>query len=966
MLGIVTSVLVRDHPACKTGSQVLGSIGRYVSLTGRDHVLPSERSCTLVLRLNSPFLSLIDSNRVLQIIMSDGSYDEWLIQDIDYDSDPRKVVITGRDLIYRLMLLGTIEEKNVVSGLPNYRFEAFDKTPEFIAQTYMVDKAVAAGENWLDIGDIDFTDPINFVIDGMTPLAVGVALTEFPGIQGEMRLRRNGTTNYLLDIVEEINGSLAAVDVRTRVALRHMKKNVNGQQHFTGLQVFGSSRDDGIPYTLGSAVLRVAAKNVGGSNRLQIEDPEYPGKPVILRNAMYNGVGLYRFGKSTDAVLDTYESTQEVRVLDSGVYTVGDEFFLRENATGTKRYDLLPRYQTGISIGSYWPANITGLAGNVATIDLPWSGSADPLNTDDAWNGWVAEAWDFRNTNIVTSLGWNQADRIFTFSALPSGIASGDLLLVTNVAVTGSKPWTPGQFPPLRVDAVDASNSRVTVSAMFDPTFTNWPTPTTFVFVNVSLWIRGAETRISDCSHNASSTSGTVTLTSTTGFATGKLLTTYRIVAAPYLTKLIDPAAVTQYGGVPMLGRIDVASSGAPTVGPSNRYMRLWPGTFGPPTGYTFGAFVKTVGARESDPDYVERGPYSARIYPKAGSKTQTAAFNAGTDTATLDNVDDLFPGDVLRYGQGTGNQEDLTILSINPTTKQVQHTANAAFTHTVPAPLVIEPGTIGHNPGGGTQVAMILPDTFMDTVTGDDIVCVLMRVRQEGGNGQQELEMDGVGADPPVVDTQGGWVTMVKVLQPAQQSLLTPKLLIRFVDGVIPVGYRVYMAWCAIVQVPFELDDADVFEFSGENRCLQAGLQKLSECAAPPGPWVLKLLDLARADSARWGTRELLVGRYLRVTHETLGVSLVTKRCRAVSFDYKRPQGTEVELALPSDDTLLTRSLSRATAGVVGVNIEVTSDGVTVSPSARVVQTPINFSPPVGSVPTPIVTTNNDLVLVP
>lgn len=242
-------------------------------------------------------------------------------------------------------------------------------------------------------------------------------------VGGELRVRRNGDTDYRIDVLDEIGSDLPVLHVRTAKNLLSNQRTFEGAQSFNRItpraQVDGADRQIGYAYFKATAI-------DGVTKRVTFEDPRGPGYPKIIRyddqlNGKYAAIRGVTF--VSVEIVDTLVATQELEFASVAAFTVGDliEFRTASGATAP-RLTYLDNPAAQARDGAGHP----GVFGKV--LDAPNRSGAvnyaangdgsivsNPLNPPDGWTLRGTPAISYDTTN--TQYGGSSLSAVFTSSA---------------------------------------------------------------------------------------------------------------------------------------------------------------------------------------------------------------------------------------------------------------------------------------------------------------------------------------------------------------------------------------------------------------------------------------------------------------------------------------------------------------------------------------------------------------------
>jgi hypothetical protein len=339
---------IRDNPRCVSGSLQLGIDQHPISLleVERD---TDEDALTFELASDSPLLTLVRERRVASVHYAGNpatDFDEWrIIQPARQRKGPgRRWEVVCAPMVWDLALPGVLvdptlfgEQRQVIRFAGATVEEAYD---EFVAP-FLIDK----GYTWIGKGLIVPTTPLT---DARASFATPLEFLRFcagavstPEITYIVRLRRNGVTNYLVDIVERgtdaAGDPLPIADVRYGKNLIDARIESDGREVATDLEAKGTE----IPitggfYTIARTGFKITAKS---TDVLTVADPDPDGGPMIREDDQLVGRYLQPTSAAVPPKLITdSDATAQTLTMASGAgasFAVNDIVELRADTSGT-------------------------------------------------------------------------------------------------------------------------------------------------------------------------------------------------------------------------------------------------------------------------------------------------------------------------------------------------------------------------------------------------------------------------------------------------------------------------------------------------------------------------------------------------------------------------------------------------------------------------------------------------------
>jgi hypothetical protein len=359
------------------------------------------------------FLSSLAARSIVTVVWDDGSFDEWRVSLID---DSRglngPITVTANAL---LLDLAEGADSSTGKGLVSTTalcLRTFDFTATSITATQAWDTYVIPNcPSWVSRGTIDPTALIaQLTWSRLTPLALAQQIRDQlrkSNISCELRLRRNGTTDYKLDLVTQIGSTATVPLLLPRSNLQSLKRRIDASQQSTRLFVTGESDPSGSPGIPGRS--RWVVTNVDGVNKkLTLADPSGGAGPIGMTDQWKLAYVLRVKTGRTFQIQAADATAQTVTLLDVSTFATNEliEFRLTEPGTNTRTITS-PSPRFAIS--------------NVATNDLTLSGN--PITVNGQLVDWYAKVWTLSSGGTV--VGTPQRISITTAATDVIRVASG-------------------------------------------------------------------------------------------------------------------------------------------------------------------------------------------------------------------------------------------------------------------------------------------------------------------------------------------------------------------------------------------------------------------------------------------------------------------------------------------------------------------------------------------------------------
>lgn len=302
------------------------------ALTAEDAFsVSAENQLTLTLPLGSSAHASLAARRVLRTVFADDSFNEWRILSRTQERSERGLVARVEAGDPLLALGDLIIARTEGDGTHLYQWPNEGRTASEYLSTVILPALTAEGYTWVAAGTIDPTEPVPLVFDYTTPLAALRYLAQQTGC--ELRLRRNGTTQYLVDIVTRVGSTAAIRYVRQGRDLLRLLREERVDAMATRVVPKGAD-EGGIRATMAEAEWRVATVfDILVTHYVVLEDP-LGGDGPVLEDDQLNGYYLLKPGGTLQQITDTTAATQRLDMADVTGISVGDLVKIRKGSTG--------------------------------------------------------------------------------------------------------------------------------------------------------------------------------------------------------------------------------------------------------------------------------------------------------------------------------------------------------------------------------------------------------------------------------------------------------------------------------------------------------------------------------------------------------------------------------------------------------------------------------------------------------
>ena len=989
---------ILDAPTCAGGEIVARAtdcLARRALFT-----ITGEDSFSVELPLTSTAANYVTSRYVVRAQFADdpSNFNEWRFLDDDAAvvHGGGKITATAYDLVNDLAAPGPIRDLNAVTGIPNFAYSV-EATPTELIDTYILPRLVEKGYTWIARGTVDPTDSRLWEWNTLNPLELLRLISSVTST--EYRLRRNGTSGYLIDLVAAVNSALPSVEVRPGVNLREFRRSRKGANHYTAMEGFGSAGGDGKPATTARALWRVSAVTAasvagmetwgadvwgadvwgagtwgaGGTSvpaSVTLADPSGVGPgPIIEDDQFVEDVGndlpptyLYRYNQGgIHEITSTTAATQKVEIASIDTYAVGDLVELR-SGPGAAGY--VNEVSDGWGTNLWAGKRVTNVdAGNLRlTVDDPWSDVA-MVPLDDRYRGWTVRPY-FRAASSSMSANvaaTNPLHRQCTVGST-TGFLVGDLVYHSNNNPSGAPNWTLMTQATYEVVSVD-SPTLVTVKYRRKTGAVPALTNTRFL----SAWRPRTDRACTACVSSA----GTIDVDDVTSIVVGDIVELTRKYDAPVMTELPSPSGILAHGV--RVGRFDRDTLGETNLlAAYNPFFRDWTaGANALPDSWYGSASIanaaRTFGLQNADAAYRRSSTFSVRIATRANAQINTGCAASGTSillSAGAGSGTRFEVGESARLSAGVGNEETVVLTSVSADgltigfapCANIHNAAELVQSVTTPASPTIVGASL-------SMPSLVSTPIDIPSLTGLDTygvrVAVYLKGFVSGDTATVKLtltnhpELGGttaaasIVADPDTNATADAWN---EIFIPLTQQIPGGRATVEVgasTTGTYPQDKAVYVDVVGLFQTSY--DPGVVPEWSYATELHQATNAKLALVSqGAPASYDVGMVDLYGQDFRTWPHLQLIPGVTARVTEPAAGVTGVPPRITSVAVDYDRPGDTRVEMG--TKHQRLTELLAHARVSVPVVRIN--TDG-TISATTNVSQQGFTL-PTTGTTPAP------------
>ena len=285
------------------------------------------------------------------------AFDEWRITDIEDESGSPFIGV--RCLPIALDLARALYVSYDGTGAPVTAFDAVQIDAEGMVDGPIRDALDAANLPYIVKGTIEPTGTFDVSTDWDSAQGLALAAIERGG--GELQVRRNGATDYKIDILNEIGSTAPVVTARTARNLLTTKRTRSGS--LGGTRVVARGRDDSTSRTIGYAYWEVVSVDTASTpEQVVIRDPRGAGFPSpVPFTGMLNGAYVSRLVPTYAGhlILGSYEDSVAgqavIEVTDASTFTAGDrvEFLGTDAVDGERLWGLTDPAQVATYGGVY-------------------------------------------------------------------------------------------------------------------------------------------------------------------------------------------------------------------------------------------------------------------------------------------------------------------------------------------------------------------------------------------------------------------------------------------------------------------------------------------------------------------------------------------------------------------------------------------------------------------------------------
>jgi hypothetical protein len=422
-----------DEVECNSGV-VLARIPPIVAASQR-LALDEQYELTLIAPRGDAWLSNVLIRRVIRAETDFGETFEWRVSEAqDGRANGQPVVeIIAEPISVELRDAGFIKDE-VSGGITYMNLGGVNMTTAQYIDTFVLPTLTDAGISWIARGTIDSTERFDMSWDRATPLELIDGLATRLG--HEWQLRRNGTTNYLVDIVAQINSSASSVLVAERRNILRIQRERRREGAATvivpaGVKPDGSQELAGIGQAAWHVTNIATGTPTAGVDTLTLADRGGGDGPIAVDD-QFNDNWLLAADGTLHQITDCTATDDTVVISSTAtVFATGHDVEIRKDSAGTYLVELPSATGTsaiGRIVGTFEIANQRG--------ERNW-----------ARNPWVS-SWNSIAGSVAGRVDGAHAPNATAVAvrALPPGLvfASGDFIYWIAEPVGGSDKITAG------------------------------------------------------------------------------------------------------------------------------------------------------------------------------------------------------------------------------------------------------------------------------------------------------------------------------------------------------------------------------------------------------------------------------------------------------------------------------------------------------------------------------------------
>lgn len=334
----MTTVELWTDLACNSGAPV----GELIVVAGQ-YSDQLDNTDAISLTIQHDARVAVELRYVLRVTDGGGVVREYRIQARGRTLANGQRTVKGISVLADLAASGLV--RTVTGGATTYDIGGRYTPTEFV-DTFVLANLSADGLSWLARGTIDFTayETITAPNTGWTRLEWLRQIANKTG--GELRLRRNGSTSYLIDLVTQVGSAAAAVPIALGKNLLALQEDIDDGELATAITVQGSTETGATaPASIGENAW-VLGTIPGSGYWIPLTDPGGGAGPVAFASQFGTAAGsqaayLLRSDGGTTQITDSRITPDNaVLVAAATGLTAGHHVQLVADASATRLTEL--------------------------------------------------------------------------------------------------------------------------------------------------------------------------------------------------------------------------------------------------------------------------------------------------------------------------------------------------------------------------------------------------------------------------------------------------------------------------------------------------------------------------------------------------------------------------------------------------------------------------------------------------
>lgn len=401
-------------------------------------------------------VSTLVHGRVVRVCWSDAALDtEWRISEIVDQSgvgDQSQLAVICQSILLDLARAPFVEWD--AEGHATFAFSAVQLTPAEWIDTYVLPACVEAGMTWIARGTMDYTTEFDLDGEYVTALEILRAIQQAGRAPGELALRRNGATDYKIDLLVARGASATTVRVQTRKNLLAHQRTRRYQD--IGTKIIPRGNQDAVVRDMSHALWRV--QTVVDGTHVDLEDPNGGADPIAFDDQV-NGMYVAPIASSfaSQQVSDSTASNSRITVADTSAYVSGTtllRFFRTSGSAGEAMISLShPTRSATPANGGFGVVgrilDVPGGSGDENLITNPWMSTwSNAANPPDGYTKLTGLTSTMSRESTLVRLGAYSTKFVVDIEDdLYNGPGTSSAIDIANNGLTGQytptiTPWT--------------------------------------------------------------------------------------------------------------------------------------------------------------------------------------------------------------------------------------------------------------------------------------------------------------------------------------------------------------------------------------------------------------------------------------------------------------------------------------------------------------------------------------------